>query len=483
MNLVRPGREQPQRSTHVPGCGWWGHLHFWGSAYIYWVLCKPKRCYHAKWYTMARSPLYLQLSRHNVYYFRMRVPLPLRGALGCTHIKRSLATRKHREALVRGAQLLDKLQVVFDAAMRGESVSIDPLPWSPARKVIPQVAISLSEAESAEKSCPVISEVLSDYLQEQQREGVSVKTLSDKRSVVQLFVRIVGDLPISDINREHARRFKSVALRLPPRINLLSDKPLEQLIADATETISITTFNNYVKNLNTVFGYAETEGYIANNPLKGLRVQQRQKVNTLRARFTDDDLIKLCNAVKKYRNTEKYYRYWLPMLGMYTGARLNELCQLYLGDFVEIDGIHCIHFQVTHGDQSLKSPTSERVVPIHSKLLESGVMDFVEMQRCLGHERLFPSLSLHKQNGYSQTPSRWFSGLRETLGFNDAKGRKDFHSFRHTVADNLKQRGVAESFIGGILGHTTGGITFTRYGKDFRPHVLQPAVELLCFSE
>jgi len=413
----------------------------------------------------------------------MRVPLHLVDSLGCTHIKRSLATRKHREALVRGAQLLDKLQVVFDAAMRGEPMFIDPLPWNPERKVTRQVMPSGQEAESADTAGPMISEVLNDYLQEQQREGVSLKTLSDKRSVVQLFIRIVGDLPINEINRKEARKFKSVALKLPPRINLLSDKPLDRLIEAAEETISITTFNNYVKNLSTVFGFAETEGYTASNPFKGLRVQQKQKANTLRARFTDEDLSKLYNAVQKYRDTERYYRYWLPMLGMCTGARLNELCQLYLSDFVEIDGMHCIHFQAIHADQSLKTPTSERVVPIHSKLLELGLIDFVEQQRALGHERLFHTLSLHKQNGYSQTPSRWFAGLRNALGFDECEGRKDFHSFRHTVADSLKQQGVSESLIGGILGHTTGGITFTRYGKDFRPNVLQPALELLSFTE
>lgn len=431
---------------------------------------------------MARSPLYLQLSRHGVYYFRMRVPLHLVGALGCTHIKRSLATRKHREALVRGAQLLDKVQAVFEAAVRGERVSIDPLPWVPARTVTPQVLLSVREADSPESSGPLISEVLNDYLQEQQREGVSVKTLSDKRSVVQLFIRIVGDLPINEISREEARRFKSVALRLPPRINLLSDKPLEQLIDAAEETISITTFNNYVKNLSTVFGYAENEGYTASNPFKGLRVQQKQKANTLRERFTDEDLSKLFNAVQKYRNTEKYYRYWLPILGMFTGARLNELCQLYLSDFVEIDGIQCIHFQATHDDQSLKTPTSERVVPIHSKLVELGLLDFVERQHSLGHDRLFQTLSLHKQNGYSQAPSRWFAGLRAALGFADGEGRKDFHSFRHTVADILKQQGVSESLIGGILGHSTGGITYTRYGKDFRPDVLKPIMRMLNYE-
>ena len=91
-------------------------------------------------------------------------------------------------------------------------------------------------------------------------------------------------------------------------------------------------------------------------------------------------------------------------------------------------------------------------------------------------------LSLHKQNGYSQAPSRWFAGLRTLLGFNDAEGRKDFHSFRHTVADSLKQLGVSESVVAGILGHANGGITFHRYGKDFRPQVLTAGLDKLIYS-
>jgi len=68
------------------------------------------------------------------------------------------------------------------------------------------------------------------------------------------------------------------------------------------------------------------------------------------------------------------------------------------------------------------------------------------------------------------------------LGFKDGEGQKDFHSFRHTVADHLKQKGISEHLVGGLLGHQTGGITFSRYGKDFRPDVLVPVVEALGFD-
>lgn len=41
---------------------------------------------------------------------------------------------------------------------------------------------------------------------------------------------------------------------------------------------------------------------------------------------------------------------------------------------------------------------------------------------------------------------------------------------------------MSEALVGGILGHQTGGITFSRYGKDFRPEVLAPVVELVAWE-
>jgi len=64
-------------------------------------------------------------------------------------------------------------------------------------------------------------------------------------------------------------------------------------------------------------------------------------------------------------------------------------------------------------------------------------------------------------------------------GLSKSAEKKDLHSFRHTLADDLKQRGVTESLIAGMLGHSTGGITFGRYEKDYTPEVLAPVIDML----
>ena len=50
--------------------------------------------------------------------------------------------------------------------------------------------------------------------------------------------------------------------------------------------------------------------------------------------------------------------------------------------------------------------------------------------------------------------------------------KKNFHSFRHTVSDHLKQKGIEPHFVNELLGHTTGNIDLERYGKGYNPDLL-----------
>ena len=430
---------------------------------------------------MPRTTAYLETSRHSVYYFRIRVPLAARAAIACTHIRRSLNTKSRREAVVRSAEMLAQLEPLFDAAIRGDVVDTRKLLSRPLEASLP---LPVLEDDSASKlpqmPCLKLSEVWARYRLEQHHEGVREKTICDKDAQVALLIRIVGDIPIRNFGREEARLFKEIAQQLPPSCKSLAGKSIKQLIQNTKTTISTTTFNNYVKNLTTVFKFAIREGYSHNNPLEGLKVKQRVKVSSFRHRFRDADLESVFDLAHYPVKDQKYpYRYWLPYLGLFTGARLNELCQLYLDDFVTIKGLQCIHIREGREEQRLKSFSSERLVPIHSELRKIGLLDYVADLRARGEVRLFPELKWSEYHGYAAAPSKWFSRYLRKLGLKSGEGCKDFHSFRHTVADQLKQQGVSESLAGALLGHTSGGITFGRYGKDFQPEILVKIVELI----
>lgn len=462
---------------------------------------------------MSTVPNYLLLSRHSVYYFRIVVPDVLRPLFPRREIRRSLQTRCRREALIRGRELLLQVQRLFTEAFQGikpsverlrgawesggkrvaswalwlrqqqlESLSSHVLPVLPERPAAAPIAHvpvkAKASPQEAPSASPTLLQVADEHLKNQAREGLPIKTSDDKRSVAALFTRIIGDMPVDQITRKHAHEFKETALKLPPRMYQLPPQPLEKIIAEAKTTISLTTFNNYIKNLTSFFNYAVREGYCPRNPFLGLRVRQRRKASEERSAFSTEDLQKLFSkSTYAPAQSSQPHKYWLPLLGLYTGARLNELCQLYLDDVVTVNGIQCIHFRETRPDQKLKTVGSERLLPIHSKLRELGFPEFIKAQQELGHQRVFPELTCHKKHGYSAAPSKWFTRVRELHGFRDDGAKKDFHSFRHTLADHLKQKGVTESLVGSVLGHLTGGITFGRYGKDFRPEVLVDVIE------
>ena len=75
--------------------------------------------------------------------------------------------------------------------------------------------------------------------------------------------------------------------------------------------------------------------------------------------------------------------FWSLALGLFTGARAEELAQLRLRDFekivVENETIYYINLQITDPKkQSLKNLASERFIPISNYLIEWGFLNFVQ---------------------------------------------------------------------------------------------------------
>jgi integrase len=59
--------------------------------------------------------------------------------------------------------------------------------------------------------------------------------------------------------------------------------------------------------------------------------------------------------------------------------------------------------------------------------------------------------------------------------------KKDFHSFRHTVATKLKNAEVSEPVAAALLGHSSKGITYNRYGKQFEVAKLVDALNKVTY--
>ncbi len=108
------------------------------------------------------------------------------------------------------------------------------------------------------------------------------------------------------------------------------------------------------------------------------------------------------------------------MLGLFAGARLNELCQLTTADVGRHDGVETI--SVLDEDlKRLKTEASRRIIPIHSKLIELGFIDNVAT---ITAGRIFPILPENKarKDDFGKEPSRKFTAYRRLVGVGVGEG-------------------------------------------------------------
>jgi integrase len=131
-------------------------------------------------------------------------------------------------------------------------------------------------------------------------------------------------------------------------------------------------------------------------------------------------------------------------------------------DFIEQQGIQCIRIDDSREGQNLKNSSSRRTLPLHPGLIDLGLLQHVESVRTTGADRLFPELEAVRGK-LGHAPSKWFGRYKTKQGITDP--RKTFHSFRHTLIDDLRDAGVQDSLIKRIAGHEDGAVTFSIYGS------------------
>jgi len=168
--------------------------------------------------------------------------------------------------------------------------------------------------------------------------------------------------------------------------------------------------------------------------------------------------------------------YWVPVLGVFTGARVSELGQLLVDDLEERSGVWFLRFAVTQEGQSLKAKGSHRTIPLPQKLIDLGLIEYRDAIKAAGQVWLFPALTKDSQNGAGGGVSKWFSALKKSQGFRD---EVDFHSYRGSVNTQLIRLGFPIEFRGRYVGHRPeGGVNVKRY-EQLKPEDLIPLAQAL----
>jgi integrase len=356
----------------------------------------------------------------------------------------------------------------------------------------------LSPPQSADDigSTDPISTVWKSYINELIK-GNRLKESSEKlyNDHFAKLVDILGDVPINTLDKAKARKLKTGLMDYPLR--RFTGKRAELTLSEARQTIvkriSNSSASTAFSAITGFLGWAAGNGYLPSNPLEGMTIK-RNKGNETRLSYNTDQLRHIFSQPRFQGLKQKGQRspvyeddYWLPLLALHTGARMEELCRLRKKD-IYIDGaIPCFQLmdpeiapELTDRNRkhSGKSINAFRMLPIHMNLWDNlGFKEFVDSKP---EGYLFTLKPVDRKMGHN--PSNDFSTFKSKLGFTKDHA---FHSFRHTLRDALTAANVSGEFVKAIVGHSNGGdVTFGQYGTRLskQPTVLAQHLYRVDFS-
>lgn len=330
-----------------------------------------------------------------------------------------------------------------------------------------------SEADRAQGITITLRDFIHEYMS---KEAVKLnkKTQIEKQTSLNRFLEYVGNYELHKIPVDKARRYRELYYGLPRFFDSkkYEGKSMEELAAldlDESQMIAQRTAYKNLSDIRAALNWGKNEGYriysqlpsIIAGPKPNEKIPETEK----RDKFEAED-IKAMLAHRGYTHDafEYSYQFWLPLLGLYTGARMGELCRINPQTDIKLSESNlCWYIDLLRlEDNEIKNRQSRRLIPLHRDLIETGFLDFIERRKAEGATLIFPELANSRaDDAINAKASRWFNDtFRKQCGIQSVPRKlqrtdvkKDFHSFRHTFAAYAATHGVDRQMLEYCQGH------------------------------
>ena len=325
---------------------------------------------------------------------------------------------------------------------------------------------------------PKLSEMKEEFIGERLLSGFSPKSTRELESTIDDLIEIIGDIPILKVTPNNARDFKKIISSLPkyrnqsPRYRGLTIKQILSL--DGVEGQEPKNINKLIYRVRVFFKWLKNNysEYVPQNHFDGLSIQEK-KFDKPRDIFTNKELHKifdttpfLNNTIRNPHRRNKLASFFVPIIAIHTGMRLEEICQLRLEDVYKEGTVDIIRVTISK-ETKLKTVTSQRIVPIHENLKRVGFLEYCNYMKKQKKERVFWDLT-KSRDGYGRNIGRYFMEYLRKVGVYEFQS-KVFHSLRHSFITNLLQNGVREEVVNGLCGHKQKTMSTTIYFKGGFP--------------
>ncbi|MVS97720.1 tyrosine-type recombinase/integrase [Devosia sp. L53-10-65] len=306
------------------------------------------------------------------------------------------------------------------------------------------------------------SDLAEQFLLDRQRDPrdrLTAQTVGQMEATFRLFRDHIKDAALASVDRRSASDFVDKLGKLNRhwgRSPETKHRSLDQLLASAgaspEDRLSTVTLARHVSALNSLWEWAVGRGEVAGDtPFEAPNTRRAKRARvSANAPWTDDAIATYFRRVRDRSSSGlPDPAYWLPMVALLSGMRLEEICSLERSDIKSAEGVR--YFDIPQG----KAEGSIRVVPVHDALLP--LLD-------IAPERgfLFPNLT----PGGPDRKRSWNVGKRFGRLFRQIDGASTFHAFRKNVAQTFERERVREHESSQILGHKKAGLTYGVYSPN-----------------
>ncbi|KGO99772.1 hypothetical protein N791_00415 [Lysobacter defluvii IMMIB APB-9 = DSM 18482] len=345
------------------------------------------------------------------------------------------------------------------AALSGETLRL-PVGWAPSQP---------HAHPEPPKATPRVSEVAQLYGDERVAlQSWSPRTEHQYRGYLIVLADLLGDPEIGSVTKDDMRRLGLSLIALPANLKkrfpgLTPSAALKAAGDDPSiPRLAPNSVNAYYQAVRSFFSWAEEHDYVQQSPASVLKDVKRGRAQDDRKPFDDEDLVAYFNVLRQER-TRRPYLYWIPYIMAFSGCRLGEAAQLQKRDIRREGETWVIDINDAADGKRLKTASSARLVPLHPRLVELGLLEFVAGA---SEGFLWPAEVRTAADATRSAVDKLQKLLAHRLrkaGVDDPK-KTAAHSFRHTIPTRLKGLDVPEYHIAEILGHESDSITTGRYG-------------------
>jgi integrase len=326
---------------------------------------------------------------------------------------------------------------------------------------------------------PTTGEAVETYLQSKRRSCTAKTHVSRSRHLSYLTEHLGCDTPMADVTIQQVGEFRDALERLRSNHHVGAGKSFVSRQTNDLETrITPKTASLILDSAKAFFRWSARRYLGDKNPAASITIEMPKALKSKKSRrpFTGEELECLfsaplftgCKAPRRRFEPGEWViqdaRYWIPLLGFFTGMRLGEIVQLHLRD-AYVDG-PIPYLDVTDDESGeigsgtekhIKTNAGIRMIPLHPQLIELGFADFVRSRRGAKRTdtRLFWEVAFGQDGQASTVYSKWFARLLDKVGLTDPK--LVFHSLRHNAEDALRNALLHREVVDGIMGHEVPG--------------------------